>query len=368
MINKGKHLFKKIEKVCSLCIGDEDLKQFIVLQNQGGGCDACNLTNAPSIHLDELCRYIEICLSKRWGLAVEQLPYSSSEGGYIGSTWSTLELVFSDIGLELPRDESGVLFDAFSTNLIDEVWCDWDWLSLDNDVSLKISWKEFCKTVKHERRFFFQNFGVDDREMYSPIMLLKTIAQLSESSGLIRDLPAGTVLWRARTDIPENKTLSKADFYFPPIDCCMQSNRMNPPGISFLYLSSSSNTAKEEVKGADAKFGKFLINKSLKILDLRTSVDVPGIFSPANRDEILGKIFLKEFAKDIMVPVQRDQRVHIEYLPSQVVTEFLRDYEFSGGRIQAIAYGSVVDPDGWNLAVVSSEGMEDYLLFEDFQN
>lgn len=61
--------------------------------------------------------------------------------------------------------------------------------------------------------------------------------------------------------------------------------------------------------------------------------------------------FLYDFAKDIMTPVARDSRVHIDYLPSQVVTEFIRDYPFSDGKVDGIAYGSTVHVRGWNVAL-----------------
>jgi hypothetical protein len=61
--------------------------------------------------------------------------------------------------------------------------------------------------------------------------------------------------------------------------------------------------------------------------------------------------FLHDFADDIMTPVARDQRVHVDYLPSQVITEFVRDYAFHGGKVDGIAYGSTVHRLGWNVAL-----------------
>uniref|UniRef100_UPI002AC335FF HEPN-associated N-terminal domain-containing protein n=1 Tax=Paraburkholderia sp. J41 TaxID=2805433 RepID=UPI002AC335FF len=78
------------------------------------------------------------CLGKKWGGAADQLPYESAEGGYQGTTWDTAELVFEEICLELPRDHDGSLQDEIIGTLNDDVWCDYDWLSLDTDVALKI--------------------------------------------------------------------------------------------------------------------------------------------------------------------------------------------------------------------------------------
>jgi hypothetical protein len=49
----------------------------------------------------------------------------------------------------------------------------------------------------------------------------------------------------------------------------------------------------------------------------------------------------------VMQPVATDQRVHVDYLPSQVVTEFVRDYEFQDETIDGISYASTVHPRDW---------------------
>ena len=36
-------------------------------------------------------------------------------------------------------------------------------------------------------------------------------------------------------------------------------------------------------------------------------------------------IFMSEFLHDFSSPIERDNRIHIDYVPTQVVTEYLRD-------------------------------------------
>lgn len=55
-----------------------------------------------------------------------------------------------------------------------------------------------------------------------------------------------------------------------------------------------------------------------------------------------------------MTPVARDQRVHVDYLPSQVVTEYFRDYDFEAGRLDGIVYNSTVHLEGWNIALFAN--------------
>lgn len=341
-----------MSRVCSSCFEDLDLRSWIRENGSTRGCDFCHGFDSPTIELSEVCRRIETCLGKFWGLAVNQLPYESAEGGYQGQTWATAEVVFDEEGLSLPRDD-GTLYDALLRELIDELWCDWDWLSLDDDDALWSSWELFCDNVKHKRRFFFHSLGgsPDDRNSYSAEAILRAIALLSESLGLIRVMPSGTRIWRARADIPRGKRVSPADFGPPPRAYSLQSNRMNPPGIPMMYAASTARTAKLETRATSAKVGQWRTMRAARVLDLRKLPEVPGTFSDTTRQDTLGLRFLWDFSQAIMSPVARDQRVHIDYLPSQVVTEYLRDFQFDSGKLDGIAYESTIDFRGWNLAL-----------------
>lgn len=344
-----------IEHVCSSCFDDDDLRNWIRDTNGPRGCDACGKFDSPTCELSKLCQHMQSCLEKYWGFAVEQLPYESAEGGYQGTTWDTTEILFDEIGLSLPRDSKDRLFYALLGELTDETWCEFDWLTLDHDVALRTSWERFCETVKHKRRFFFHSDGTDDRDSYTPASLLEAIARISQRMGLIRDLPIKTRLWRARPDIVRGRKISAVDFGPPPVHLALQSNRMNPPGIPMLYLASTAKTALCETRANKARVGQWKIARPLRVLDLRQLPDVPGYFSDADRTDRLALRFLIRFADDVMTPVARDQHVHVDYLPSQVVTEFFRDFEFEEGRLDGIAYGSTAHPTGWNVALFAGQ-------------
>ncbi len=338
-----------IERICSSCFGDADLRRWIRSANGPRGCDACGKFDSPTMSFDEVVERIEDSLGRYYGRAVEQLPYQTAEGGYLGRHWDAWDML-EMIDFSLPRDD-GNLFTAIASSMQDEPWCEYDWLSLDTDVALSSSWQQFCHTVKHRRRFFFHSTGTDDHDSYTPNSLLNQIARISEHMGLIKELPVGTELWRARTDLPMRGKTTIADFGPPPVEHALQSNRMNPPGIPLLYLASTPLTALKEVRASEAKVGLLKVNRPLRFLDLRQLPQIPGMFSDADREFVLSLKFLHDFSDDIMTPVPRDKRMHIDYLPSQVVTEFIRDYEFTGGKVDGIAYGSTLHSRGWNVAL-----------------
>lgn len=343
-----------IERVCSSCFGDDDLRSWVRDVAGPRGCDACGKFDSPTCKLEDVCEYIETCLKKYWGFAVDQLPYESAEGGYLGTTWTTYELLREEVWISLPRDKKDTLFHEILGGLTDETWCEYDWLTLDHDIALRSSWERFCETVKHKRRFFFHADGTDDRDSFTPSSLLDVIARISQNMGLVRELPEGTRLWRARPDIKKGRKVTAADFGPPPVEFALQSNRMNPPGIPMLYLASTARTALLETRATESRVGKWSTLRPLRILDLRRLPERLGYFSDVERNHRLALRFLHQFADDIMTPVARDQRVHIDYLPSQVVTEFIRDYVFDGGKVEGIAYGSTVYQRGWNVALFTT--------------
>lgn len=339
--------------VCSSCFDDPDIRAWIREQGGRRGCDFCDGYDSPTCNLDGLCDYIASCLRKYWGLAADQLPYETREGGYQGATWDTYDLLLDEIQIGLPRDRKDHLLHALLAGLPSETWCDFDWLRLDDDEALKLGWDRFCKIVKHERRFFFHRVEEDD-DSYSPHAVLNAIANLSLDLGLVRSLPVGLTAWRARTDMKPRSKYNASDFGPPPPQKSLQSNRMNPPGVPMLYLASTAAGAIHEVKARSGRVGRWSTLRPLTVLDLRRLPSVPGIFSEATRFERLGTRFLRSFADSIMQPVERDDRAHIDYLPSQVVTEFLRDYKFGEMKLDGIAYGSVVHSPAWNVVLFAS--------------
>ncbi len=335
--------------VCSSCFSNQDLRPWIREQDGRRGCDFCGKFDSPTVEFNKLVTYIEHCIGRYYGKAVDQLGYCSAEGGYLGEHWNSWEML-DRIGLTLPRDHSGSLYSAIAGAMEDEPWCDFDAGALELDHALWSSWESFCQTVKHERRFFFHNSGRDDQDSLTPASLLNNIAKASEALGLIVELPTGLGLWRARPDLPKGRRVGASDFGPPPLEFALQSNRMNPAGIPMLYLASTPTTALKETRAKQAKVGLWRSIRPLRILDLRRLPPVPNIFAEEGRTHSLTLSFLHDFANDIMKPVARNNQVHIDYLPSQVVTEFMRDYSFSAGPLDGVAYGSTVHRRGWNVA------------------
>lgn len=337
-------------RVCSSCFSDKDLRSWIRENNGPRGCNACRKYDSPTVGFDVLVDYIEERLRRYYGRAVDQLPYCSAEGGYLGPHWDSWDML-DKIGLDFPRDYTGSLRSDIASSMTDEPWTDKDVATLDLDDALWSSWESFCSTVKHKRRFFFHATGTDARDSYTPASLLNKIARSIDFHELITELPVDIRLWRARTGIPKRKRVTATDFGPCPAQFALQSNRLNPSGIPMFYLASSTTTALKETREEIGKVGLWRSTRPIRVLDLRSLPDIPGIFSDEPPELAQTLSFLHDFTSDIMKPVQRTEKVQIDYLPSQVVTEYFRDYEFEDGALDGVAYRSTVHRRGWNVAL-----------------
>lgn len=349
--------------VCVRCFDDDHLKAFIRDFEAKGRCDFCHSRNIAVAPLQEMAEHLKTFIESNYSRAVDELPYESAEGGYHGSsTYSTWEVLIEEIGVPLTGPGEEQLGQALADEIGDELWCAYDWASLDPDDSLRYSWERFCETVKHKRRFFFQNVGgskypsPDDR---SSIQILRDIKRLIQRSGLIKKLPAGQRLYHARPRKPRERFTLVGELASPPVEVALQSNRMNPPGIPMFYAADKRRLAFAEVREAHASIGRFRTTRKIRILDLADLPPIPGFFSGSSRTHRLQLSFLHSFAREIVKPVPRDQRTHVEYLPTQVFTEYLRDARFKKKRIDGIRYASATGERGTNLVLFATQ--EDFV-------
>ena len=68
-------------------------------------------------------------------------------------------------------------------------------------------------------------------------------------------------------------------------------------------------------------------------------------------------MFLDHVSREISRPIERGDKVHIEYVPTQVVTEFVRDQlTWKRSRVDGIKYVSSVHPDHASYVLFAGQG------------
>jgi hypothetical protein len=345
--------------VCEDCFSDEGIKEFFEENATREECSFCGATSDEPIAtpIREVAEFIEKGIRREYGNPDEcGMSWDGEDQRYYpGSTYDTHDLVSDHV--DLPNDKYGKLFEAICYNFDNDVWCDIDQYRLSAHEQLKYSWDHFCRVVKHERRFFFSGHrSYEDDEIFLPEHILEIIFEYAETIGLIRKFARGTRLYRVRKLKGEGRTA--LDLGPPPPERALQQNRMSPAGISMLYASEDTETAlRETVEKPDVyTVAEFATERDATIIDFSQLPRIPSLFEPVpdsmECDPRNLLIFLDTLRREFSKPIVRDDRVHIEYVPTQVVTEYLRGMKIrEDGSIDGVRYSSARHEGGASLAL-----------------
>lgn len=343
--------------VCDACLDEDGLELFIREHAEEATCSYCgrHADHPIAAPADAVAELIMESVATEWCDPVHELGWDSREGGYQGATidsWELLDEVGSPIeGVEFQETLIGALHS--------QMWCKRDYAALHLDEAFRSDWDEFVERVKYGSRFFFlldrtKSQHLDPGRARSAFELLDGIGALAERGGLLVRLPAGSAFWRVRPHADRSPYTSASDLGTAPADKALQSNRMSPAGIPAFYGAEGLDTALAEArasKDADRpawSAGRFATTSDCVVLDLVNLPEPPSLFDRDRRHLRRPLLFLAEFAAEVSKPLLGDDREHIDYVPTQVVSEFLRvAFEpETVEQVQGIRYHSAQHRDG----------------------
>lgn len=328
--------FPAMSAVCSRCINERSLAKHIEKNASDYQCSYCGESweKPRAMDLDELLRHMHERIEMEYEDAANSVGYESREGGYLLPTMDGYELLSEaapdwDPGSERLRDDLAAEF-------MDTQWVHKNPYSPTEEEVWIWSWADFVRLVKHRVRFLLFPPEMQVREEFSettaPSEMLERLGNLFLDTNLFCTLEAGTKMFRVRIREPGHPRLSTiAELGPPPIDKARFANRMSPAGVSMFYAAFGEDTALAETDvrtvcgPAEASIAVFRTTRDLNLLDLVDLPDVPSIFDDdsANLDRA-SVSFLHAFNLDFTRSVEKDGHEHVEYVPSQVVTEFVR--------------------------------------------
>jgi len=376
MIEAGDRGWREPEGyVCPACVEDEYLKDIIrdyACRRKCGYCGRRTRKHSAA-PVAELMESIGGAVFN-WFDNPEEAGgfWDSEEENYFG-----IDAIDTDNMLrELPLECNEQLFEEIVEAFVNDQWIATAGGSIYGSHPhelMSYAWERFAEIVKHESRYFFQqtpsNFiNQEDEcesteyEYYSPANFLPTLGELVKKLKLIDTVPTGKTLFRARPK-EEGKPfpLNAKELGAAPSKVS-RAGRMNPAGISYMYLAFEQETAVTEVRqdklSLPVAIGQFETQRELLILDLTNPPKKPSIFDVQHYDELVGLFFIDEFVNEITKPVVKDDnREHIEYVPSQVVSEYfaLIFHLYKGKRLDGIKYPSSVRSGSYNLVLFPTE-------------
>lgn len=337
--------------VCPECLDDRVLKAAAKRAADAFACDFCDETSdveplaAP---VDVILPLIVDGLRAEYEDPIEQVPYDSSEGG-----WQVVE----------PQDTWDVLQDhevtgnsdllAVLSNAIDRQWVQRDPFQPSPHQALVWGWAGFRRFVTHERRYTFllPQAGAPEQRSWGEIPpedVPTALGQAIADGGLARVLPAGTRLFRSRPHGSHERFSEAADLGSPPT-AEAKTNRMSAAGISVFYGASTRDGAVAEVRAyapdEHMTVAEFLTDRPLPIIDLVALRGVPSLFDERRRHLRAARSFVHDFAEDVARPAKPDDKQRLDYVPTQVIAEYLRhEFPHPQGQIGGLRWRSSVDP------------------------
>ncbi|MFC0263825.1 HEPN-associated N-terminal domain-containing protein [Fontibacter flavus] len=357
--------------VCDKHVHDEDLKSFIRSKGrQFGECSICgenyqdwSFDTPFLIDFTSLFKTINNCINTTYGYLEEILPYDSESGEWIGLHWSTWELINEEIEIQCDEALVDMIIKALGE---DNFWAETG--EHEESEFLIYTWETFSDLVKNKIRYLFYDF--EDKENYRslsrPVKILEEIGNYISGHKMFVRFPLNEdlfnqspLLYRARQHSDIKEVTSSENICSPPPQHA-KSNRFSPEGISMFYGGECPITAIKEVleerKSEDfLSVAEFTCNKPLTLVDLRNPKTF-GFFDENNIHNRQASIFIKRFVEEITKPVDyRKQKDSIEYIPSQIITEYFR-YVLTkkGHRIDGIVYRSSKNP-GKNCFVIFAD-------------
>ncbi len=322
------------ENICDSCIQEDFISKYIQETGNNGECSFCKKKRIV-MEIDEVVELIQD--------GIEYIYDDPANGlGWIDGEWvegtNTVKDTYDLLGDEFGMGGSpafSVLLDSLPMNQ----WYKKDFYGPDESEDKYFTWEYFIRQVKYNTRFFFIQ---DTYRMYEysrfkkPYEILNELYRIFENLGMFSNLAKETMIYRARKEKRFGEYNTPELLGAPNPENCIYSNRMSPAGISMFYGSEDKETCLQEVgeeKGIYA-IGEWCLKETVKILDLTKEFtwanghyyypDFPSVFDVGRRDTYHDYSFILKFASELSKKVIKNRMENIDYVPTQIVTEYLR--------------------------------------------
>jgi len=329
------------KSICAKHFQDKNITKFIRDNYKAGYCDYCE-KELKVIPMEELLEFIMHGILIFYEDAANFMSYDTHEGGYQGKIFSSDELIQEQI--ELDANPFKIIEDI--VNSIDDIaWSDPN-LYYDNiDDELKFEWAFFKEIIINKSIYIFIT---DNKNDSKAIHNLNVWSQINNYLNLIKIIPKGTKVYRCRQHKVRNEIVEFHEITSPPNEKSLYPNRFSPSGISMFYCAYDKETAIKETVSRDDKTKKYVTIGEFEtlvdnyVINFMNLPKLKSFFGIKDKNKHYLKLFIYSLVQDLTKKISKDGREHIDYVPTQVVTEYFR-YPFSKNRknkISGILYPS----------------------------
>lgn len=326
--------------VCANHIDETAIRLFINRTGTRGTCDYCGHRKIVA-ELETIVQYIMDAVAYFYTDPANFMSYNSAEGGYMGNVFSASEILQEHFQIDI--DDNKLFDDIFNSIDDNKPWSnEFEYYDHEGEIRLE-HWGFFKEVIKNKSRYFFSSSLRFKTDFYAlnAYDILKHIDSIVRQFKLITILPSGTTLYRCRQHAIKDKINEAKHLCSPPDEYAIYPNRMSPAGISMFYGAFELETSLlETLNLADKKntmysYGVFKTRNDLKILDLSKCPPVPSMLEQRQWKKYYLITFLNAFIADLTRSIEKDGKSHIEYVPTQIVTEYFR-YTFSTRKFRGL--------------------------------
>ena len=318
---------------CDECLEEPFLKHWIQSNASEHACSYCDRSSREvpvAVPVNDLFAFMNEGLSAEYDEANSWYPYDSEDKTLVG-VWSDSYELAEDLALF----NSEKLYFAFAESFDSRMFCPRDPYGLSESQEFISGWRHFIAHVKHQSRYYFPTEAAEPPGAGSGMSVSETPAYVGEAVrtlGLIREIGTDQTFYRARLSVHGNTFESAQETGTAPVEDATAANRMSPAGIPMFYASDYESTAIAEVYEvardpcgtAKASVAAFKPSRPLHLIDLTGRTPLPSLFDESVRPLREKVRLLREFGSAIAKPIRKDGQEHIEFVPTQVVTEYFR--------------------------------------------
>ena len=324
--------------ICLDHIADRALRDSLTPAATERECVYCDRSAAESqepfaVPLEDLMAEIMTAVNYFYADALEVLPWDSEDGQWVGTVHDAYDVVNDLCADAFEQDIEETVMET----VVDAIGFGKEWTQTGARGSgdyLEYAWDEYVRLVETTSRFVFVDPAANPRnpDMRPPVrtaaFLQNLLAYVDSTLGLVTTIPAGTVFFRGRLAEQPREVRPCAKDLGPAPSRLATANRMSPAGVSLFYASADAQTAVAEIASHGVKthalVGAFRNTRDLKILDFTRAPSGSSVFEHEGRRNATMRLFLRTFVRAITEPMIPDGRQYIEYVPTQVLTEYFR--------------------------------------------
>ena len=333
---------------CKECVEEPFLKRWVPQHASEQDCTYCGRSSRKTplaAPVNDLFAFINEGLRTEYEDAPDWYPYDNEDKTLVGH-WSDS----AELANELELFSSGNLRAAFIDAFGDRMFCPSDPYGLSEREAFVSGWQRFVAHVKHQTRYYFladptaQPDGEDwSHNGMSASEIPAYLGEAVRALDLVCEVGTEKPFFRARLSSRGETYKEAGQLGTVPVESATAANRMSPAGIAMFYGADDEPTAiaevyeesKDKEGTSKASVGAFRPSRPLRLVDLSGHISLPSLFDGAARHLREKVRLLRDFAEAIAQPLEKDRLEHIDYAPTQIVTEYFR-HVFPAGEASYI--------------------------------